>query len=100
MNRLRTFFVLLFPYRTHLENEIEYLKAQLAQERRRADVAHEALIEIKRPVAAVRVPLPTAGQMIKRTPKGWDATRSVERNTEERPDAGREDAPESVGAES
>lgn len=31
------FFAFLFPYRTHLEAEVEYLRAQLAQKQRRID---------------------------------------------------------------
>jgi hypothetical protein len=67
----------LFPYRTHLEHEIDYLKAQLAQERRRVDV----LLEKPKPV--------TAGGMIQAkkpisspTPLGWDATRAERRHAE------------------
>lgn len=41
MKRLEIILRLIFPYRTHLEQEVEYLKAQLAQNQRRVDEMRE-----------------------------------------------------------
>ena len=72
----------LFPYRTHLEREIDYLKAQLAQERRRVDVLHEQQKPQPKPI--------TAGEMMRTPkpiiPKGWDATRAEDRRNAKEPE--------------
>lgn len=88
----------LFPYRAHLEREIAYLKAQLAQERRRVDVLQEGILESKRPI-----PNSPRGALTNKRPVpiGWDATRAEERHAASkdepsilpaRPDAGSEGA--------
>ena len=80
--RAKEFVEMLFPYRTHLEREIDYLKAQLAQERRRVDVLHEQWKPQPKPI--------TAGEMIRTPkpiiPKGWDATRAEDRRNAKDPE--------------
>ena len=75
----------LFPMRTHLLSEIDYLKAQLAQERRRVDVLQTALVDVKRPIVA-RFPSPEPAKRTVPMPIGWDATRAAERTNDTRED--------------
>jgi len=76
---LSDFVSVLFPLRTHMEREIEFLKSQLAQERRRVDVLQEGLIAAKRPSVLVQssARVNPAG---KPRPVGWEATRAEIRN--------------------
>lgn len=69
----------LFPYRTHLECEIEYLKAQLAQERRRVDVLVEQKLIPQLGERPLRMPVDGLKASRFPIPKGWDATRAEER---------------------
>lgn len=69
----------LFPVRAILLAECEYLRSQLAQERRRVDVLQEGLIQAKRPTVLMQKPAqvhPTT----KPKPVGWEATRAELRN--------------------
>lgn len=96
--RFSEFVAAIFPYRTHLEREIDYLKAQLAQERRRVDVLTDKL---KQPtIQRIAVPIERAPTK-PFVPKGWDATRAEERRHAEaapevpaEPDAGSESGAE------
>jgi hypothetical protein len=76
----------IFPMRHHLEREVEYLRTQLAQERRRVDILIE---KSGQPKIVDRIPKTIVPRG---TPKGWDATRFDERAKEvpARPDAGSE----------
>jgi hypothetical protein len=47
MMHFETLIRALFPYRSHLESEVEYLKSQLAAQTRRADVLTEQLLTLK-----------------------------------------------------
>jgi hypothetical protein len=69
----------LFPLRTALQAEIDYLKSQLAQERRRVDVLQEGLIVAKRPSVLV-APSARVNPAGKPKPVGWEATRAEIRN--------------------
>lgn len=68
----------LFPMRAHLLSEIDYLKSQLAQERRRVDVLQEGLLTSKKP--SVLAPPARVSPTIKPKPVGWEATRAEIRN--------------------
>lgn len=81
----------LFPYRTHLERELEYAKTLLAQQTKRADDLQYELVSLKRP--AVLMPRPV-GKPVEVVPKGWDATRAAERMKRE----SREDKPQELPA--
>jgi hypothetical protein len=74
--RLDDLKAFLFPYRTHLESEIAWLKAQLAQERRRVDV----LIEKPEPKPVTARGLLENKPARRAVPLGWDATRAEGRN--------------------
>ena len=76
---------LLFPYRTHLEAEVEYLREQLAQEKRRVVELQNAILEMKQPSPRVYLSNATDKQPVKVTvqPRGWDAYRAARRNQEE-----------------
>jgi hypothetical protein len=65
----------LFPYRTHLEQEIVYLKEQLAQSQRRGDTLQYELTSMKKTTVLVR----SKTDVTPVVPKGWDATRAYER---------------------
>lgn len=65
----------LFPYRSHLEAEIEYLRAQCAQKDRRIHELQEALAEIAKPAPKVYLQ-PETRTKIRVQPKGWDAFRA------------------------
>ncbi len=86
----------LFPYRAHLNREIEYLRTQLAQERRRLDILIE---KSGQPKVVERIP-PMKPLVGKSVPKGWDATRFDERAKEvpARSDAGSEGEIEDSGS--
>jgi hypothetical protein len=99
--RLSEIGAFLFPFRAHLEREIDFLKAQLAQERRRVDQLQAGLIDAKRPT--VQMVRPIVSNVAKPVPKGWDATRMELRDERAkeisaRPDAGREDPIEGDGS--
>jgi hypothetical protein len=94
----------IFPLRTVLLSEIEYLKSQLAQERRRVDVLQEGLIQAKRPTVLMTKPA-QVNPTTKPRPVGWEATRAEIRNerieeVSARSDAGSEgtDADQRIGA--
>ncbi|MFP5230785.1 MAG: hypothetical protein ACLGXA_24475 [Acidobacteriota bacterium] len=70
---LNTFIAALFPYRTHLEAEVAYLKGQLAQRQRRVDELQEALIAAKAPMPPQPRSEPAAPSPAK--PRGWNAWR-------------------------
>ncbi len=65
---------LLFPYRTHLEQEVEWLKSQLAQAHRRLD---EYLDIEKASLVPEKKPAPPAKEKktVRVQPIGWDAYR-------------------------
>jgi hypothetical protein len=46
---------ILFPFRSHLLLEIEYLRAQLASRGRKIDELQEMILEIRKPVVKERV---------------------------------------------
>lgn len=66
----------LFPYRAHLEAEIDYLRAQLAQKQRRIDALQESLIEISKPAPRVYLSKDDPKIQVRVQPKGWDAVRA------------------------
>jgi len=66
LQTLRRFF---FPYRSHLENEVEYLRLQLAQRQRQIDELQQSLIDIRTPKpSAPRNPPPPPSPV---KPRGW-----------------------------
>src|SRR6202034_572674 len=82
--QLRAF---LFPYRTHLEEEIAdlkfrhvqevtYLRSQLAQRQRRVDELQEFLIESRNKNPPPRAPRPEPPPPHAAKPVGWDAFRN------------------------
>lgn len=73
MNR---FLSALFPYRVHLEREVEYLRGQLAQKERRIDEMLEAM---KPAPVAPRAPREAAKPLAPAV-LGWDAYRLNKRN--------------------
>ncbi len=77
MNWLEAFF----PYRSHLEREIEYLRAQLAQQQRRRDELEAVLAEIAKPRPTVKFKPELDGKWTKveRRPLGWDDYRANQR---------------------
>lgn len=87
--KLSEIVAVLFPYRTHLEDEVKYLREQLAQKQRRIDEMRDwqqrfvgALTKRteKKPPALVPV-----------RPHGWEqARRAWHGSTESGTDAGRE----------
>ena len=86
----------IFPYQKHLEQEIEYLRAQLAQKDRRIDEMQQSLTfslkywqdhakdEVRRRLA---VSSPLGKAMAPVQPKGWDQVRaSLRLNGKPEPD--------------
>ena len=81
----------LFPYRTHLEEEIEYLKSQLAQRDRQIHALQDILANRLKPVVEARVPKEAGGKIPSVTPKGWDAYRAARRaNPDPEPEPAKE----------
>ncbi len=64
----------IFPYRAFLQEEIEYLKTQLAQKDRRLDQLLSDLVAIKSPRPFIPPPVSTK-PLAPVSPKGWDAVR-------------------------
>jgi hypothetical protein len=60
----------LFPYRTVLLEQLDYLRAQCAQKQRRCDELTEALIAISKPAPLAPRPLP---QPVAPSRHGWKA---------------------------
>jgi hypothetical protein len=79
MERFRQFISILFPVRTHIYEEIDYLRAQLAQKQRRIDELQEALIELKRPTPKVQLEQKPDGKMVPIQPRGIEAYRAARR---------------------
>lgn len=71
----------LFPYRTHLLAEIDYLKAQLAQAQRRADILQEALVKAaEKPAMRVQYKQDKeTGKITPVQPRGWEEYRASQR---------------------
>ena len=78
--KLSDIIAFLLPMRTHMLAEIDYLKSQLAQERRRVDVLQEGLIQAKRP-SVLMTQRAQVNPTTKPKPVGWEATRAEIRNT-------------------
>jgi hypothetical protein len=68
----KAFIAILFPYRTHLEEEVDYLRAQLSQKQRRIDEMQEALIAVAKPAPPKPRPEIPPVAPVKR---GWEAYR-------------------------
>ena len=79
MNWLAQFASFLFPLRTHLIDEIEYLRGQIAQRQRQVDVLTDALVMAKIPVPKVQFERESSGKLIPVQPRGWDAYRANRR---------------------
>lgn len=82
MNWLRDLLGIVFPYRAHLEAEIAYLRAQVAQQQRRADQLQELLqknLEIQAKPAKIQMRQEANGKVFPVQPKGWDAVRTMRR---------------------
>ena len=58
-------------HRLHLEDEIAWLKAQLAQTTKRNHDLEDALIDIKRPVPKVQYERKPDGKLVPVQPRGW-----------------------------
>ena len=82
MNWLAQFASFLFPLRTHLIDEIEYLRGQVAQRQRQVDVLTDALVMAKIPVPKVQFERESSGKLIPVQPRGWDAWRAARRSEE------------------
>jgi len=79
MNWLRDLLLVLFPYRSHLEQEIEYLRQQLSQKQRRVDELQEKLVELLKPPAKIQFERKPDGKLVPIQPRGWDAVRAMRR---------------------
>ena len=71
---------MMFGFKKHLEDEIEYLKAQLAQKQRRVDELQEALIAVAKPSPKVVYEKKPDGKLVKVQPNGWEEVRNYQRN--------------------
>jgi hypothetical protein len=87
----------LFPYRSHLEEEIVYLRGQMAQRDRRLQVLEDALTEITRPQPKAPKEAPQTAVFSQR---GWDGYRTKrkihgrEEDVSARPDARGQSSPD------
>jgi formiminotetrahydrofolate cyclodeaminase len=75
--------MVLFPYRAHLEHEIEYLQTQLAQSKRRVDELQEAIVNIAKPAQKVYFERKSDGKLVKVQPKGWEEVKRYRRENPE-----------------
>lgn len=86
----------IFPMRTHLEQEISYLKQQLAYQQRRGDELTAKLIALATPEAKQPRHAPAVPKIVA---KGWDAYRMVNKETNDTgEEATQSDAPAAVTA--
>jgi hypothetical protein len=81
---LRTIAGILAPYRAHLCEEVDYLRAQLAQRQRRVDELQEALIDAKAPPVRIArsEPAPPPPPL---KPRGWEEFRRSEQKKDAEP---------------
>jgi hypothetical protein len=75
MNRFRSILAALFPYRAHLEAEIEYLREQVAQKQRRIDILLDAVVKAAAPKAVIPREPPAPIKSVQ--PRGWDEVRAA-----------------------
>jgi len=76
-NKLDKIRAILFPYRTHLEQEIEYMRDIIASLRRDRDVLENRLYESIHPKPKERrEPV----KMVPVKPKGWEAYKAMRKN--------------------
>jgi hypothetical protein len=74
----------LFAYRAHLNEEIDYLKDQLAQRQRRIDELQESLIQIaQKPTMKVQHRQAPDGKLAPIQPRGWEELRKQRRENPE-----------------
>jgi len=78
--KLEQIRALLFPYRTHLEQEIEYMRDVIASLRRERDRIEHLLIDSYNPKPKERKEAP---KLIPVKPRGWDAYRAARKNEPE-----------------
>ena len=71
---IRSFIAAIFPYRTHLEAEVEYLRAQLSQRQRRIDELIDAINKVALRPKEVKVPPPAP---LPTKPKDWNSFRRI-----------------------
>ena len=76
----------IFPYRTHLEQEIVWLQDQLAQKQRRIDEMQEKLLDLPRAVPKVQYERKPDGKLVPVQPRGWEAFRAARRANPETED--------------
>jgi DNA-directed RNA polymerase subunit F len=69
----------IFGYRKHLEEEVDYLRSQLAQKQRRIDELQEKLLEIAKPVVKPIQERKPAEKVRPIQPRGWDEVRAHRR---------------------
>jgi hypothetical protein len=91
----------LLPYRTHLEREVEYLRAQVAQQRRRLDEVENAMLEVIRELGKKEPRKDVAKPVVTIKARGWEAYRAQvkQQNLEEEDEIQgerRDDAPQSA----
>lgn len=90
----------LFPYRTHLEREVEYLRAQVAQQRRRLDEVENAMLEVIRELGKKEPRKDVAKPVVTIKARGWEAYRAQAKKEMEESNEiqgeRRDDAPQSA----
>ena len=84
MNRFQEFLSIVWaflnPHKQHLNEEIEYLRNQLAQRQRRIDELQEALIEAaKKPAMKIQYKQEPSGKLTPLQPRGWEEYRAQRR---------------------
>lgn len=87
MNWLKTILDALFPLRRHLFEEVDYLRAQLAQKQRRIDELQDALLAKPGVYRAESVPRGT--KTVEPKPLGWDAFRRANKESHDHTDTNR-----------
>lgn len=85
MNWLRAILDTLFPLRRHLLEEIDYLRAQVAQKQRRIDELQDALLT--KPIASRAESIPRGTPpAVPSKPLGWDAFRRAQKESDDHTD--------------
>lgn len=97
MKRIAEIWNMFFPYRNHLENEVAYLRDQVAQKQRRIDEMREWQHEFLSRAFERRNHKPPERVDVK--PRGWEQYRRANGRIPVKSDEGSEDSASGVGVE-
>jgi hypothetical protein len=94
----REFMAILLPYRAHLEDEVDYLRGQVAQKQRRIDEMQATIntftLGLVKKTAERREPVSIPNNK----PRGWDDYRRTRKHDSEASEDGSQEGSKAVEA--